>query len=87
MRMFGVGLTVAVLVDATVVRMILVPAFMHLVGRANWWAPDELGRLHTRFGLSESGPSLWEPPPEPPGHRPPTAIAAERPTESRTAAT
>jgi RND superfamily putative drug exporter len=87
MRMFGVGLTVAVLVDATVVRMILVPAFMHLVGRANWWAPDELGRLHTRFGLSESGPTLWEPPPEPPGHRPPTAAAGARPNGARTAAT
>ncbi|OBI08373.1 MMPL family transporter [Mycobacterium scrofulaceum] len=53
MRMFGVGLTVAVLVDATLVRMILVPAFMHLLGRANWWAPRQLARLHRRMGLSE----------------------------------
>jgi putative drug exporter of the RND superfamily len=37
MRMFGLGLTLAVLVDATLVRMLLVPAFMHVLGRANWW--------------------------------------------------
>jgi RND superfamily putative drug exporter len=55
MRMFGVGLTLAVLVDATLVRMLLVPAFMHVMGRANWWAPKPLARLHNRFGLSESG--------------------------------
>ena len=39
MRMFGVGLTLAILVDATLVRMLLVPAFMHVLGRWNWWAP------------------------------------------------
>jgi len=54
MRMFGVGLTVAVLIDATLVRMLLVPAFMHVMGRANWWAPKPLARLHDRFGISES---------------------------------
>jgi RND superfamily putative drug exporter len=53
MRMFGVGLTLAVLVDATLVRMLLVPAFMHVLGRANWWAPKPLARLHARFGISE----------------------------------
>jgi RND superfamily putative drug exporter len=41
MRMFGLGLTMAVLVDATVVRMLLVPAFMHVMGRFNWWAPKQ----------------------------------------------
>jgi putative drug exporter of the RND superfamily len=55
MRMFGLGLTVAVLVDATLVRMLLVPAVMHVLGRANWWAPGPLTRLHRRFGVSESG--------------------------------
>jgi putative drug exporter of the RND superfamily len=54
MRMFGVGLTVAILVDATLVRMVLVPAFMHLLGRANWWAPKPLAGLHDRLGLRES---------------------------------
>jgi RND superfamily putative drug exporter len=62
MRMFGVGLTLAVLVDATLVRMLLVPAFMHLLGRANWWAPKPLARLHERFGISEeSKPDHAEP--------------------------
>jgi RND superfamily putative drug exporter len=55
MRMFGVGLTLAVLVDATLVRMLLVPAFMHVLGRWNWWAPRPLVRLHERIGISESG--------------------------------
>jgi len=53
MRMFGLGLTLAVAVDATLVRMVLVPAFMHLVGRSNWWAPKPLVWLHDRFGISE----------------------------------
>jgi RND superfamily putative drug exporter len=55
MRMFGVGLTLAVLVDATLVRMVLVPAFMHVLGRWNWWAPRPLVRLHERIGISEAG--------------------------------
>jgi putative drug exporter of the RND superfamily len=54
MRMFGVGLTLAVLVDATLVRILLVPAFMHVLGRANWWAPKPMARLHTWFGVSEA---------------------------------
>jgi RND superfamily putative drug exporter len=57
MRMFGLGLTIAVLVDATLVRMLLVPAFMHLMGQWNWWAPAPLARLHKRIGISESGPA------------------------------
>ncbi|HEY9305493.1 MAG TPA: MMPL family transporter, partial [Mycobacterium sp.] len=54
MRMFGVGLTLAVLADATLVRMVLVPAFMHVLGPWNWWAPKPLGWLHERFGISEA---------------------------------
>jgi putative drug exporter of the RND superfamily len=53
-RIFGVGITLAVLVDATLVRMLLVPAFMRLLGTAAWWAPRPLAALHERFGLSES---------------------------------
>jgi putative drug exporter of the RND superfamily len=56
MRIFGLGLTLAVLVDATLVRMALLPAFMHVMGRWNWWAPKPLVRLHQRFGLSEEPP-------------------------------
>ncbi|UDY24007.1 MMPL family transporter [Nocardioides sp. Kera G14] len=53
MQLFGLGLTLAVLMDATLVRGILVPAFMQLMGRANWWAPRPLARLHDRIGLKE----------------------------------
>ena len=56
MRMFGLGLTLAVLVDATLVRMVLVPAFIHLLGTWNWWAPKPLVWLHERFGLSDDHP-------------------------------
>ena len=63
MRMFGLGLTLAVLADATVVRMMLMPAFMHLLGRYNWWAPAPMRRLHKRFGIAESGET--SPPREP----------------------
>ncbi len=54
MRMFGVGLTLAVLVDATLVRMLLVPAFMHLFGGLNWWAPRPLLRLRRRIIADDS---------------------------------
>jgi RND superfamily putative drug exporter len=57
MQLFGLGLTIAVLADATLVRGILVPAFMRLMGRRNWWAPRPLVRLHERFGLSEAEPA------------------------------
>jgi RND superfamily putative drug exporter len=49
----GLGLTLAVLIDATIVRMLLVPATMALMGRRAWWAPAPLRRLHDRFGLRE----------------------------------
>jgi RND superfamily putative drug exporter len=63
MRMFGLGLTIAVLMDATIIRTVLVPAFMHLMGRVNWWAPKPLAKLHDRFGFSESAPSAGRPAP------------------------
>jgi RND superfamily putative drug exporter len=50
MRMLGLGLTLAVLADATLVRMALVPAFIHLLGRWTWWAPKTLTRLRARLG-------------------------------------
>lgn len=52
-KLFGIGLGLAVLVDATIVRAFLVPAFMRLTGDANWWAPAPLRRFHDRFGLKE----------------------------------
>jgi RND superfamily putative drug exporter len=53
----GLGLTLAVLIDATVVRMLLVPATMALLGRHAWWSPAPLRRLHTRYGLREAPPT------------------------------
>jgi RND superfamily putative drug exporter len=53
-KLFGIGLTVAVIVDATIVRATLVPAFMRLAGEANWWAPRPLRRFYDRFGLREN---------------------------------
>ena len=53
-KQVGLGLVFAVLVDATLVRMLVVPAFMTAMGRANWWAPAPLRRLHRRIGLAEA---------------------------------
>jgi RND superfamily putative drug exporter len=54
-KLIGVGLLVAVVVDATLVRALLVPATMRLLGRANWWLPSPLRRLHARVALREAG--------------------------------
>jgi RND superfamily putative drug exporter len=62
MIMFGVGLTMAVVMDATLIRAALVPAFMKLAGEANWWAPKPLRRFYDRYGISESEAA---PPPAP----------------------
>ncbi|GGW28948.1 MMPL family transporter [Streptomyces xantholiticus] len=52
-KMLGLGIALAVLMDAMVVRSLLVPAVMKLTGAATWWAPRPLRRFHDRFGLSE----------------------------------
>jgi RND superfamily putative drug exporter len=52
--MFGLGLGLAVLMDAFVIRGTLVPALMKLAGEANWWAPRPLRRFHDRFGIREA---------------------------------
>ncbi|MBK6744053.1 MAG: MMPL family transporter [Hydrogenophilales bacterium] len=53
MKQIGLGLLMAVVVDATIVRMLLVPSTMRLLGRLNWWAPKPLLRIYERFNLSE----------------------------------
>ncbi|MFH9722232.1 MMPL family transporter [Streptomyces sp. NPDC017254] len=53
-KMLGLGIALAVLMDAMVVRSLLVPSVMKLTGRLTWWAPGPLRRLHDRFGISES---------------------------------
>lgn len=50
---FGIGMTLSVIIDATIVRSIIVPAAMQLLGSANWWAPHPLAWLSDRLGLSE----------------------------------
>lgn len=50
-KLFGVGVAFALVLDAVVVRALLVPAVMKLAGRANWWAPKALSRLHARLGV------------------------------------
>jgi putative drug exporter of the RND superfamily len=53
LKLFGVGLALAVVMDATIIRGLLVPAFMRLAGPANWWSPAPLRRFHQRFGIGE----------------------------------
>ncbi|NBM17933.1 MMPL family transporter [Streptomyces sp. GC420] len=71
-KMLGLGIALAVLMDAMVIRSLLVPAVMRLTGKATWWAPAPLRRLHDRFGLSE-GES-----PAPQAERTPDTVGAGR---------
>ena len=57
----GIGAALAVLIDASIVRALLVPSLMELLGSRNWWAPPPLRRLHDRFGLREGGPPVMAP--------------------------
>ena len=52
----GVGTALAVLIDASIIRALLVPSLMELLGKWNWWAPAPLRRVYERFGISETGP-------------------------------
>jgi RND superfamily putative drug exporter len=63
-QMAGLGIVLAILLDATLIRSILVPSLMSLMGKANWWAPGFLRRVHNRFQLSE-GPAAGDPDPAP----------------------
>ena len=53
MKTLGIGLAAAILIDASIVRMLFVPAAMKLMGDRNWWAPAPLRKFHDRFGLAE----------------------------------
>jgi trehalose monomycolate/heme transporter len=70
-KMLGVGMIVALILDATLVRLLLVPAVMRLAGDANWWAPGPLRRFYARHGIREDdGPTpgaVQAPAPEPVG--------------------
>jgi RND superfamily putative drug exporter len=75
MKMIGLGMLVALLIDATVVRALLVPATMKLLGRWNWWAPAPMLRWWERYGFRETearrpaAPPQPEPEPVPAGAR------------------
>ena len=56
-KQIGVGAAIGVLVDAFIVRALLVPSLMALLGRWNWWSPAPLARLHARLGLAGGGPA------------------------------
>ena len=62
-QLFGIGTGLAILLDATLVRGVLVPAFMRLVGENSWYAPAPLRRLHQRIGLDETVPASTVPSP------------------------
>jgi RND superfamily putative drug exporter len=65
-KLLGVGMIVALVLDATLVRLLLVPAVMRLLGDANWWAPGPLRRLYARYGIHEDdrpGPGREDDPP------------------------
>jgi hypothetical protein len=68
-KLMGAGMIVALPVDATIIRVLLVPATMRLPGQANWWAPRPLRRLHARYGIKEEA--------EPAAPAPAVAAAAE----------
>ncbi|MEU2347505.1 MMPL family transporter [Modestobacter sp. NPDC049651] len=68
LQLFGFGLAAAVLLDATLVRMVLVPAAMELLGRANWWLPRRVDRALPHLTV-EADPAPAAPPPEPAGVR------------------
>jgi len=82
-KMVGVGVTLAILVDATIIRCLLVPAIMLMLGRANWWAPAPLRWLHARIGLSESLPDGHGPAADPAGQPAPGHSPLDRPAPAR----
>ena len=57
-KAIGIALAVAVAIDATIVRILIVPSIMRILGRANWWAPSPLSALYRRIGAGEARPSV-----------------------------
>jgi RND superfamily putative drug exporter len=63
MKMFGIGTALAIIIDATVIRGVVVPAFLRVAGDLNWWAPRPMRWLHARVGLSDAPADTEIPPP------------------------
>jgi RND superfamily putative drug exporter len=64
-KQFGIGLAGAIVVDAFIIRTVLVPALMHLFGAANWWLPGWLDRILPHLNIEGVAPAAAGPPPEP----------------------
>jgi putative drug exporter of the RND superfamily len=60
-KAIGIGLAVAIAIDATIVRILIVPSVMRILGRANWWAPRPLALLYRRIGAGETRPGVAVP--------------------------
>jgi trehalose monomycolate/heme transporter len=82
-KLMGVGMIIALVVDATIIRVLLVPATMRLLGPANWWAPGPLRRLYARYGISEGEEAGGGEPGggEPAGGQPPASKPGVAPRE------
>jgi putative drug exporter of the RND superfamily len=76
LKVFGLGLAASILIDATLVRMVLVPSVMELLGRANWWMPSWLDRVVPHLGAEVSVESPASPQPSP------SYGASKRPVEA-----
>ena len=64
MKMFGIGTALAIVIDATVIRGVVVPAFLRVAGELNWWAPRPLKWLHAHIGFSEAPAEIPTPAPQ-----------------------
>ena len=53
-KLMGIGVIVALVIDASIVRVLFMPAVLRLLGPATWWAPGPLARLYLRYGIRES---------------------------------
>jgi RND superfamily putative drug exporter len=84
MKMFGIGTALAIVIDATVIRGVVVPAFLRLTGELNWWAPRPLKRLHARIGFSEAADAATIPLRTPRQEAEKQRLAASSPTEGDT---
>jgi RND superfamily putative drug exporter len=73
-KMIGVGLVAGLLLDATIVRLLLVPATMRLLGKRNWWAPAPVAALYRRYGIRKAAPAS----PRPASTRTPTHLPPEQ---------
>ena len=82
-KQIGLGVALVVLIDATIIRALLVPSLMQLLGKWNWWAPAPLARVYERFGVSETLPPEPAPAPAFAASVPVGAVAASE-TEAET---